>query len=178
MRNTLLFIVQRLHTHTQRSRTHAALTRNIQIYEKTRTYVAAKSIRIGGANTVTLKENKHRYVALAKSTHVWWRPNGCYDVQSHCIVLLQVPGSRIHTGGVPGCEGPRVIWVADHHRAKLLIAWSWLVHRCRTRSRQIFGGAKDFCPNFPECARKSFLRQSLPYTFSLTNWQKIKFRRV
>jgi len=25
-------------------------------------------------------------------------------------------------------------------------------HRCR--SRQIFGGAKDFCPNFPKLARK------------------------
>jgi len=29
-------------------------------------------------------------------------------------------------------------------------------HRCS--SKQIFGGAKDFCPNFPKLARKVFVR--------------------
>jgi len=36
-------------------------------------------------------------------------------------------------------------------------------HRWR-RSKQIFGGAKDFCPNFPKLARKVFVRL-LPKSF-------------
>jgi len=35
-------------------------------------------------------------------------------------------------------------------------------HRCR--SKQIFGGAKDFCPNFSKLAQKVFV-QLLPTVF-------------
>jgi len=57
----------------------------------------------------------------------------------------------------------------------LIYIWTTLlitVHRCR--SKQIFGGAKDFCPNFPKLARKvvrlltkNFLPQRLLRSFSV-----------
>jgi len=42
--------------------------------------------------------------------------------------------------------------------SKCYVTW----HKCR--DRHIFGGAKDFCPNFPKLARKVFER-FLPTTF-------------
>jgi len=42
-------------------------------------------------------------------------------------------------------------------------------HRCR--SRQILGGAKDFCPNFLKCVWKDFVRLLRPNIFPQRSWR-------
>jgi len=46
------------------------------------------------------------------------------------------------------------MWSADPQAVKKLVFVASSNHRCR--SRQIFGDAKDFCPNFPKLARKNY----------------------
>jgi len=54
-------------------------------------------------------------------------------------------------------------WITKDWRKTILVKFSASpVHRCR--SRQIFGGAKDFCQNLPKLARKVFVRL-LPTNF-------------
>jgi len=47
-----------------------------------------------------------------------------------------------------------------HTLVSKLVTLSFEKHRCR--SRQLFGGAKDFCPNFPKLARKILQRKWPP----------------
>jgi len=55
----------------------------------------------------------------------------CFHSRGHGIIVLE-SGVSIH------------MWSA--------VEIAWLAHRCR--SKQIFGSAKNFCPNFPKLARK------------------------
>jgi len=72
------------------------------------------------------------------------------------LTLECLPGNLIEKN-VSACILPQTVISQMRYDLRGIMMSQTLLHRCR--SRQIFGGAKDFCPNFLKLARKKLQRK-------------------